>query len=66
MAAGTTVVTADIPIVNDKIREADFVVVLEVVSNVANQVKFTTNATVCRILQNDHKCHLKWNTKCYN
>ena len=60
-------VTADIPIVNDEISEAeDFVVVLEVVSNVANQVKLTTNATVCRILQNDHKYHLKWNTKCYN
>lgn len=46
MAAGTTVLTADIPILNDEISEAeDFVVVLEVVSNVANQVKLTTNAT---------------------
>jgi len=58
MAAGTTVVTADIPIVDDEINEAEevFVVVLEVVSNTTNPVEFTTNTTVCRIPASDRKC----------
>ena len=62
MAAGTTVVTADIPIVNDEINEAEeeFVVVLEVASNITNQVELTTQTTVCRIPASDRKCHLKW------
>jgi len=57
MAAGTTVVTADIPIVDDEITEAEeeFVVVLEVVSNTTNQVELTTQTTVCRIPQSDRK-----------
>ena len=58
MAARTTVVTANIPIVDDEINEAEevFVVVLEVVSNTTNPVEFTTNTTVCRIPANDRKC----------
>ena len=61
MAAGTTVVTADIPIVDDEINEADeeFVVVLEVVSNTTNPVEFSTQTTVCRIPENDRKCCLR-------
>ena len=57
MAAGTTVVTAGIPIVDDEINEAgeEFVVVLEVVSNITNPVEFTAQTTVCRIPQNDRK-----------
>ena len=60
MAAGTTVVTADIPIVNDEINEAEeeFVVVLEVASNITNQVELTTQTTVCRIPASDRKGHL--------
>ena len=59
MAAGTEVVTADIPIFDDEINEAaeDFVVVLEVV-NITNPVEFTTQTTVCRIPQSDRKCHI--------
>ena len=58
MAAGTTVVTADIPIVDDEINEAEeeFVVVMEVVSNTTNPVEFTTKTTVCRIPPSDRKC----------
>jgi len=57
MRAGTTVVTGDIPIVDDEINEAEeeFVVVLEVVSNTTNPVEFTTQTTVCRISQSDRK-----------
>ena len=57
MAAGTTVVTAYIPIVDDEINEAEeeFVVLLEVVSNTSNSVELTTNVTVCRIPANDRK-----------
>ena len=60
MRAGTTVVTAEIPIVDDEISEAEevFVVVLEVVSNTTNPVNFTTNTTVCRIPASDRKCQL--------
>ena len=60
MAAGTTVVTADIPIVDDEINEAEeyFVVVLEVVSNTTNPVEFTAQTTVCRIRPSDRKCQL--------
>jgi len=60
MRAGTTVVTADIPIVDDEISEAEevFVVVLEIVSNTTNPVEFTTNPTVCRIPPSDRKCQL--------
>ena len=60
MRAGTTVVTADIPIVDDEISETEevFVVVLEVVSNTTNPVEFTTNTTVCRIPPSDRKCQL--------
>ena len=60
MAAGTTVVTADIPIVDDEINEAEeeFVVVLEVVSNTTNPVEFTTQTTVCRIRPSDRKCQI--------
>jgi len=62
-AAGTTVVTANIPNFDDEINEAEeFVVVLEVVSNTTNSVEFTTQTTVCRISQSDHKCHLKYST----
>ena len=59
--AGSTSVTADIPIIDDEINEADeeFVVVLEVVGNITNPVVFTTNAAVCRIPPNDRKGHLK-------
>ena len=59
MAAGTTMVTADIPIVNDEINEAEeeFVVILEVVSNTTNQVELTTQTTVFRIPQSDRKHH---------
>ena len=62
LAAGHEVVTADIPIVDDEINEAEevFVVVLEVVSNTTNRMEFTTNTTVCRIPANDRKC----NTAC--
>ena len=61
-ATGTTVMTADIPIVDDEINEAEeeFVVVMEVVSNTTNSVEFTTKTTVCRISQSDRKCHLKY------
>ena len=54
--------TADIPIVDDEINEAEeeFVVVMEVVSNTTNSVEFTTKTTVCRISQSDRKCHLKY------
>ena len=67
MAAGinqSEVVTANIPILDDEINEAEeeFVVVLEVVSNTTNSVEFTTQTTVCRISQSDHKCHLKYST----
>jgi len=57
MAAGTTVVTADIPIVDDEINEAEeyFVVVLEVVSNTTNSVELTTNVAVCWIPASDCK-----------
>ena len=57
MAAGTTVVSAEIPIVDDEINEAEekFVVVLEVDSD-TNPVEFTTNVTVCRIPASDRKC----------
>jgi len=67
MAAGTTVVTADIPIVDDEINEAEeeFVVVMEVVSNTTNSVEFPTQTTVCRISQSDRKCHLKYSTNCH-
>ena len=60
MVAGTTVVTADIPIVNDEINEAEecFVVILEVVSNTTNPVDFTTQTTVCRIRPSDRKCQI--------
>ena len=63
MAAGTQVVTADIPIVDDEINEAEekFVVVLEVVRNIPNLVEFTTQTTVCRIPPSDRKC----STKCH-
>jgi len=63
MAAGSSVVTADIPIVDDEINEAEeeFVVVLEVVSNTTNPVVFTTQTTVCRIPPSDRKCQLKCN-----
>ena len=62
MAAGTEVVTADIPIIDDEINEAEeeFVVVLELVSSITNPVEFTTQTTVCRIPRNDRKCHLKY------
>ena len=65
MAAGTEVVTAVIPIVDDEINEAaeDFVVVLEVVSNTTNPVEFTTQTTVCRIPPSDRKCHLNCSTR---
>ena len=65
MAAGTQVVSADIPIVDDEINEAEeyFVVVLEVVSNTTNPVAFTTQTTVCRIVQNDRKGYLKCSTE---
>jgi len=58
VGAGTMVVTADIPIVDDEINEAeeDFVVILEVPSDTTNSVEFTTNTTVCRIPANDRKC----------
>jgi len=61
MAAGTTVVTAEIPIFNDEINEAEekFIVVLEVVSNTTNPVVFTTQTTVCRIPRNDRKYQLE-------
>ena len=67
MAAGTTVVTADIPIVDDEINEAEeiFVVVLEVVSNITNPVEFITNTTVCRIPQNDRKYQWNCSMKCH-
>ena len=54
MAAGSTVVTADIPIFDDETNEAaeDFVVVLDVV-NSTNPVDFTKQTTVCRIPQSD-------------
>ena len=57
-------VTADIPIVDDEINEAEeeFVVVLEVFSNTTNQVEFTTQTTVCRIPQSDRKHHKKCST----
>jgi len=57
MAAGTIVVSAEIPILNDEINEAEeeFVVVLEVVSNTNNSVELTTNVTVCRIPASDRK-----------
>jgi len=57
MTAGTTVVAANISIIDDEINEAEeeFVVVLEVVSNTTNPVEFTTNTTVCRILPSDRK-----------
>ena len=60
MRAGTTVVTADIPIVDDEISETEevFVVVLEVVSNTTNPADFTTNTTVCRIPPSDRKRRL--------
>jgi len=60
MAAGYSVVSADIPIFDDEINEAaeDFVIVLEVVSNTTNPVEFTTQTTVCRIPQSDRKCYL--------
>ena len=63
MEAGTTVETADIPIVDDEINEAEeeFVVVLEVVTSTTNPVVFTTQTTVCRIPPSDRKCHLKCN-----
>ena len=56
-------VTADIPIVDDVITEAEeeFVVVLEVVSNTTIPVEFTTQTTVCRIPQSDRKNHKKCN-----
>ena len=59
MEAETTVVSAEIPILNDEINEAEeeFVVVLEVVSNTTNSVEFTTQTTVCRISQSDRKCN---------
>jgi len=62
MAAGTTVVTAGIPIVDDEINEAEevFVVVLEVVSDTTNRMEFTTNTTVCRIPANDRPCVISW------
>ena len=65
--AGNTSVTADIPIVDDDINEAEeeFVVVLEVVSNTTNPVEFTTQTTVCRIPENDRKCRLKCSPKCH-
>ena len=55
MAAGTTVVTANIPIFDDEINEVEeeFVVVLEVVINTTNSVELTTQITVCRISQSD-------------
>ena len=61
-------VTADIPIVDDEINEAEeeFVVILEVVSNTTNQVELTTQTTVCRILQSDRKHHKKCSRKCLN
>ena len=65
LTAGTEVVMAQIPIVDDEINEAaeDFVVVLEVVSNTTNPVEFTTQTTVCRIPRSDRKCHLRCSTK---
>ena len=61
MAAGTTVVSAEIPIFNDEINEAEekFIVVLEVVSNTTNPVVFTTQTTVCRIPRSDRKYQLE-------
>ena len=58
MEAETTVVSAEIPILNDEINEAEeeFVVVLEVVSDTTNSEEFTTNVTVCRIPASDRKC----------
>jgi len=68
MPAGTTVIRADIPIVDDDINEGaeEFVVVLEVASVTTNPVDFTgrTQTTVCRIPASDRKCHLKCSTKC--
>ena len=57
MAAGTEVVTAVIPIVDDEINEAEeyFVVVLEVVSNTTTPVEFTAQTTVCRIPRSDRE-----------
>ena len=60
MSAGinqSEVVTADIPILDDEINEAEeeFVIVLEVVSNTTNSVEFTTQTTVCRIPPSDRK-----------
>ena len=63
MAAGTTSVSADIPIFDDDIPEGveEFVVVLEVVSNTTNPINFIgrLQTTVCRITPNDGKCHLE-------
>ena len=58
MEAETTVVSAEIPILNDEINEAEeeFVVVLEVVSDTTKSEEFTTNVTVCRIPASDCKC----------
>ena len=55
---------AEIPIIDDEIhedREEQFVVLLQVVNDSA-QVDFTNRnqITVCRISQNDSKCHLKY------
>ena len=62
--AGMTAISASIPIVNDDINEAEeiFLVVLEVASNITNEIDFTglTQTTVCRIPENDRKCRLKW------
>ena len=59
MRAGTEVVTASIPIVNDEINEAaeDFVVVLGVTNDTTNRVEYTIQTTVCRIPASDRKCH---------
>jgi len=67
VAAGSNVVTADIPIFNDEINEAEemFVVVLEVVSNITNPVEFIMNTTVCRIPQNDRKYQQNCSMKCH-
>ena len=68
--AGTAAIMADIPIVDDDINEGteEFVVVLEVASVTTNPVDFSgptqTQTTVCRIPENDRKCHLKCSTKC--
>ena len=62
VGARTTVVTADIPIVDDEINEAEeeFVVNLEVPSDTTNSVEFTTQVAVCRIPESDRKCSTEW------